>query len=381
MQAGAARWHLRCHTARPSVTMLRRVAGNRCACAGVGRTMHGAAARMAAARQRHMHAVGTISVTTTSMWHDPIGAAIHLTGGERKRHGWGDPHHFVRGPTVVSASMFHPSASQTQSQPAQTVEFVGAPAGAARDARRWIEQLHGRVERGADMDHRAAVRTQIGRFGATLRVAGAGLTDVIDHIVAVSDARHGSVEPPTTIDVRNVGTRTRAAADILITIDSIARLAGGELAAPADVLRLVTWIAEEIDGQAVGLPSRRYTDGRPAAVPPCRLLRASEHSHPIRPTLHAYGHRGLSNAQVELVRRLRVASALSEAPGAPLDQLVSRLQMRRWDVLDELGDLIGVGAVFGIGTHWYLYDIAGLARADAVAVRTGCGCPATSSWA
>lgn len=224
-----------------------------------------------------------------------------------------------------------------------------------------------------------AVRVQIHGFGAVLRVAGAALVDVIDRIAA-GDPAHVPVEP-TTVHVRDVDHWTDAAADILITIDSLARLAGGGLAAPADVLCLVTWIAEEVDAQAVGLPSRRYTDGRPPAVPPCPLLRASERSDLVRPTLHAYGHAGLSNAQVKRVRGLRVASALSEAPGALLNHLVARLQMSRREVPDELGELIGLGAVFGIRYHWYLYDIPALAPADVAAVRDGCRCPDRFSWA
>ena len=84
----------------------------------------------------------------------------------------------------------------------QAVEFVGAPADTARDARRWIELLTGRLYHGADMDHRAAVRVQIHGFGAVLRVAGAALVNVIDRIAA-GDAAHGPVEP-TKVHVRDV---------------------------------------------------------------------------------------------------------------------------------------------------------------------------------
>ncbi|CAN5855648.1 hypothetical protein BH23ACT10_BH23ACT10_25100 [soil metagenome] len=202
----------------------------------------------------------------------------------------------------------------------------------------------------------------------------------MDRIVAAEGANRGPVDEATTVEVRDNGHQARAAADILATIDSLTRLAGGVSAAPADALSLVAWVVEEVESQAVGLPSRRYTPGRPTTATRCPLLCASERSDGTRPMLHACGHQDLSSSEVELVRRLAVASALSVSPGARLDQLVSRLQMPRRDVLDELGELIALGAAFGIGYHWYVYDFVVLVRSDIEMVGRGCRCPTGTSW-
>lgn len=50
----------------------------------------------------------------------------------------------------------------------------------------------------------------------------------------------------------------------------------------------------------------------------------------------------------------------------------------RLDLLAELGQLIELGAVFGIDHRWYPFDITPLALLDGDAAQQTCGCPSAS---
>lgn len=93
-------------------------------------------------------------------------------------------------------------------------------------------------------------------------------------------------------------------------------------------------------------------------------------------TVHAYRHTGFGASEIRTLHASHAAAALAAQPGATLEQLQPPRAASRMEFLAELGHLIELGAVFGIGHRWYPYDIAVLALRDRSAgARNSCGCP------
>lgn len=182
-----------------------------------------------------------------------------------------------------------------------------------------------------------------------------------------------------SVDLARAPPGVRRAADILGTIEDLERTAGvARLSVPAGARGLVAWIADELDTQISGHPPSPFSSSRPLPPPPCRLLRAAmTHTVGLRKsTVHAYRHRGFAAFEARRLHALDAATVLAARPGATLDQLQPPRAASRVDFLAELGHLIELGAVFGIGHRWYPYDIAVLTLGDPSAgARSGCGCP------
>jgi hypothetical protein len=260
-----------------------------------------------------------------------------------------------------------------------SVRLIDAPLHAARATEHWLRELPARDEWGANADCGAVLGSQIRGLNAALRKTAPVLVDVVDQIIAAAPnqpAKSGNGAATVMLDVGEARSRAREASNILVTIDHLARRAGTAWSGrPAATPRLATWIADEIDTQSAGHLPHPYSASRPLPSPPCPLLRAAI-THDIKcPSLHAYGHEGLTARQITAVRASDVTTALAARPGVTMDQLMSQVGESPSDLLGEVGQLIALGALFGIDRRWYPYDITVLALRNAWAAHRGCGCP------
>lgn len=206
---------------------------------------------------------------------------------------------------------------------------------------------------------------------------------IVDLMLATAMAPDSATEPlSVTIALTARQHGTRATADILATIDHLA-MAGdsARLATPPEPRRLIGWIADEIDAQADGHPPTSYATARQVPALPCPLLRATDAHDLGQVTVHAYRHGGLSARQAAAVRSSKAAVILAASLGTTLDELLSRFAATRLDLLAELGQLIELGAVFGIDHRWYPYDITLLALLDGRRRPPPCRCPSVSDVA
>lgn len=262
----------------------------------------------------------------------------------------------------------------------QPVQLVDAPVEIARSTRRWLRGSAVDPDRAAGGDYHTVVADQVRELVSVLRRTTAGMEAIVDLMLATAIAPGSATEPHTvTIDLTGRQHGARATADILATIDHLA-MAGdsARLATPAEPRSLIGWIADEIDAQAAGHPPTSYATTRPLRALPCPLLRATDAHDLGQVTVHAYRHGGLSARQVAAVRRSRAAVILAASPGTTLDELLSRFAATRLDLLAELGQLIELGAVFGIDHRWYPYDITLLALLDGRGRQAPCRCPSVS---
>lgn len=227
------------------------------------------------------------------------------------------------------------------------------------------------------------VADQVRELSVALQHTMHGLADVVDLVLASAPhAEHDGADGTVTVDITVTPPDTRAAVDTLTTIDHLATASGApSLAVPTDARGLASWIADEVERQTDGHAPMAYAAGRRPAPPPCPLLRTVIDDDLGQPTIHAYRHPGLTARQLTTIRTSPVCAALAARPGATLDQLVAQSSMPRLDLLAELGHLIELRAIFGIGQHWYLYDITVLALYDADSARRGCACPVTTGAA
>lgn len=264
------------------------------------------------------------------------------------------------------------------------VRLLDAPVGIADATRRW---LHG-PPTGADrlgVGYHSVVGDQVRELAIALHSTAQGLTGVVDLMLtttpqATADGDGNDAGDRTvSIDLYRVPPGTRAAAEIVATIDHLAAVGDSPaLAMPVGARGLVAWIADEIDIQTDGRSPTAYTTDRPVPLPPCPVLRVAISHGLAQATIHAYRHAGFTTRQTSAIRASRVAATLTAHPGATLDELLSRLPTPRLDLLAQLGDLIELRAVFGIDRHWYPYDITVLAHRDAGASRPGCTCATAS---
>lgn len=260
------------------------------------------------------------------------------------------------------------------------MQLVDVPLNTAQATGRWLRGLPGAPEHPHQRDHRVVLTGQVRELTTALVQTAAGLADVTAQLAAATPRpRRAGNGPTVTVDLAQAPTGIRRAADILGTIEDLERTAGViRRSVPVDARGLVGWMADELDSQVSGHPPTAFSLSRPRPPPPCRLLRAAmTRALGLREsTVHAYRHTGFGDSEIRRLHASHAAAALAARPGATLDQLQPPAAASRVDFLVELGHLIELGAVFGIGHRWYPYDIAVLTlREPSAGARSGCGCP------
>lgn len=261
------------------------------------------------------------------------------------------------------------------------MRLLDAPVGAADAIHRWLQDpptagYH------AQRSYHSVVAEQVRELSVALHRTGQGLSSVVDLMLATTPDAGVADARTVTVDLHGVPAGTRAAADIVATIDHLAAIGGSPaLATPVGARSLTAWIADEIDTQTGGDPPTAYVTDRPLSPPPCPLLRTSMAHGLAQATIHAYRHTGFTTRQAAAVRASQVAATLADHGGATPDELLSQLTMSRTEMLAELGNLIELRAAFGIGNHWYPYDITVLTQRDGRASRAAraCACATLSS--
>lgn len=260
------------------------------------------------------------------------------------------------------------------------VTLIDVPADAAQSTVRWLQRVDVNREWLAERDDRSIVVAQSRELMSSLRDVAPALTNLVDQVVSAQSTSSPMPQSATnTIVVDDVMPVARLAADILATIERLGTAPGDPMGRiPADVHRVVGWLADECDRQRAGGRARPFVAVPTLPEVPCALLRTATDVKPFTP-LHALRHRGLTPRQVDRLHGSDVVAALSARPGVSLEQLVFGLRVDRVDLLGELGMLIEAGAVLGIDHRWYVYDIALVALQDLPVALTGCGCPSTVS--
>lgn len=279
-----------------------------------------------------------------------------------------------RGATNARAADTHllPASMETQ------VRLVAVPSEAFRATARALWQLPTRLAWGDNSNHLTVLVGQTRELSAALRVTAVLLIKLFNElfVTALTPLQPDGVEvPPGTLALAGGADGVREAANVLVTIDAMAMAAGSLwLTFPPDALKLIAWLADEVESQANGDPPAAYRSDAGAPVPPCHLLRAAT-AEAVRPLLHAYHHTGLTRSEVIQIRASDVAACVAVQPGMTLDELFRRVVASRVSVLDGIGALIEMGAIFGIGHRWYPYDIAVAALHGDAAANRGCECP------
>lgn len=272
-------------------------------------------------------------------------------------------------------------STRVTSPVSRPVRLLDAPVGVADAVHRWLQDPLAPGGR-AGVGYHSVVADQVRELSVVLHRTGQGLASVVDLMLATAPEATAAVvdDRTVTVDLGVVPAGTRAAADIVATIDHLAATGGSPaLATPTGARSLAAWIADEIDTQTDGHPPTAYVTGRPLSPPPCPLLRVSMARGLAQATIHAYRHAGFTARQAAVVRASQVAAMLTDHSGATLDELSSRLTVSRMALLTELGNLIELRAVFGIDHHWYPYDITVLAHRDTGPSHYACKCATVSA--